>query len=63
MRGSPSPRLPFAGLIVAFGRDRRPLERFFESYWGFPSAEPGSPGWTPKLEKEEEAAAAPSAKL
>ena len=49
-----------AGLTTSFGRECRPLERFFDGYWGFPSAEPGSPGWTRELEEEEEA---PSAKL
>ena len=25
--------------------------RFFRNYWGFPGAEPGTPGWTPQVEE------------
>ena len=33
------------------------LERFFRNYWGFPGAEPGTPGWTPQIEEAQTEAA------
>ena len=27
------------------------MEKFFRNYWGFPGAEPGTPGWTPQAEE------------